>query len=177
MWDRMRYDVPPQNPHEEGGLHASQTHKGADSVVIEAACKRKYCTPMDFQDREGRNDSPKMGFEEHLKKGKTKKRKKPKGQPPLAPQQDAPGADILKEIDRAISEDNNNQTSGKRHTSNPPTGLTSSPKFIKWIAQRCTNSHYVRCLHWDQDSVHEILHEAQGNGERKYHVNGETQSS
>ena len=44
------------------------------------------------------------------------------------------------------------------------------PEFIKWIAQRCTNPHYVRCLYGDQDIVHEILHEAQGKGERKYHV-------
>ena len=65
---------------------------------------------------------------------------------------------------------NNNQASGKRHTSNPPAGLTSLPEFIKWIAQRCTNPHYVRCLYGDQDSVHEILHKAQGNGERRKYV-------
>ena len=44
------------------------------------------------------------------------------------------------------------------------------PEFIKWIAQRCTNPHYVRCLFGDQDIVHEILHEAQGKGLRKYYV-------
>ena len=65
---------------------------------------------------------------------------------------------------------NNNQASGKRHTSNPPAGLTSLPEFIKWIAQRCTNPRYARCLYGDQDIVHEILHEAQGNRDRKYHV-------
>ena len=30
---------------------------------------------MEFQDREGRNDSLKLGFEEYLKKDKTKKQK------------------------------------------------------------------------------------------------------
>ena len=61
----MRRDVLPQNSHEEeGGLHAEQTRRGAVSVKIEAARKRKYCTPMECQDREGRNDSLKMGFEE-----------------------------------------------------------------------------------------------------------------
>ena len=49
-------------------------------------------------------------------------------------------------------------------------GLTSLPEFIKWIAQRCTNPHYVQCLYGDQDIVREILHEAQGNGERKCHL-------
>ena len=44
------------------------------------------------------------------------------------------------------------------------------PKSIKWIAQRCTVSHYVRCISGDQGIVHEILHEAQGNGESSYHV-------
>ena len=44
------------------------------------------------------------------------------------------------------------------------------PEFIKWIAQRCTNLHYVRCLYGDQDIVHEILHEAQEKGKRKSHV-------
>ena len=44
------------------------------------------------------------------------------------------------------------------------------PEFIKWIAQRCTIPHYVRCLYGDQDIVHEILHEAQGSGDRRYHV-------
>ena len=76
---------------------------------------------MDFQDREGRNESLKMGFEEYLKKGKTKRTQK--GQPPLAPQQDAQDPDILEEMDRALSEDNNNQTSGKQHTSNPQSRL------------------------------------------------------
>ena len=63
---------------------------------------------MEFQ-REGRNDSLKMGFEEYLKKGKTKKCNKTKGQLPLAPQQDAPKADIMEERDRAISVDKNNR--------------------------------------------------------------------
>ena len=102
-----------------------------DNVQINTAyLKRKYCTPMEFQDRGGRNDCLKLEFEEYLKK-----RKKSKGQPPLAPQLDAPEADILEEIDRAISENNNNQASGKRPTSNPPAGLTSLPEFTKWMAQ------------------------------------------
>ena len=125
---------------------------------------------MEFQDREGRNDSLKLEFENYLKREKTKKRKKTKGQPPLVPQLDAPEADILEIIDSAISENSTNQASGKRHTSNPPAGLTSLPEFIIWIAQRCTNPHYVRCLYGNQDIVHEILHEAQGKWERKYHV-------
>ena len=49
-------------------MHAEQTRRGAISVTIEAARKRKYCTPMEFQDREGRNDSLKLQFEEYLKK-------------------------------------------------------------------------------------------------------------
>ena len=125
---------------------------------------------MEFQDRESRSDSLKLEFEEYLKKEKAKKRKKSRGQPPLAPQLEAPEADTLQEIDRAISENNNIQASGKRYTSNPPAGLISLPEIIKWIAQRCTNPHYVRCLYGDQDIVHEILHEAQGKDERKYHV-------
>ena len=56
---------------------------------------------MEFQDKEGRNDRLKMRFEENLKNGKTKKRKKTKGQPPLAQEQDAPEAKVLEEIDRA----------------------------------------------------------------------------
>ena len=173
MWDWMRRDLPARNPHEEeSGLHAEQTRRSAISVTIKAAQKRKYCTPMEFQDREGRNDSLKLEFENYLKREKTKKRKKTKGLPPLAPQLHAPEADILEEIDRAISENNDNQASGKPpgHTSNPPAGLTSLPEFIKCIAQRCTNPLYVRCLYGDQAVVHEILHEAQGKGERKYHV-------
>ena len=77
---------------------------------------------MGFQDREGRNDSLKLKLEKHLKKEK-KKRRKTIGQPLLAPQRDAPEADILEEIDRAISEDDNNQPSGKRHTSKSPASL------------------------------------------------------
>ena len=158
-------------------MHAEQTPRGAVSVVIEAPPKRKYCTPMEVRDRKGSNDSLKMGFEKYLEKGKIKKRKRTKGQPPLASKQDAPEADILEEVDRAISADDNTQTSGKRHTSNPPAGLTSLPELIKWIAQRCTNPHYVRCLYGDQDIVHEIFDEAQGNGECKFISNEETQSS
>ena len=79
MWDWMLHDVPARNPHEEaGGLHAEQTRRGAISVTIEAARKRKYRKPMEFQDRESRNDSLKLEFEEYLKKEKTKKRKKKK---------------------------------------------------------------------------------------------------
>ena len=79
MWNWMRRDLPARNPHEEeGGLHAEQTHRGAISVTIEPARKRKYCTAMEFQDREGRNDSLKLEIEEYLKKEKTKKRKKTK---------------------------------------------------------------------------------------------------
>ena len=125
---------------------------------------------MEFQDREGRNDSLKLEFENYLKREKMKKRKKTKGQPPLAPQLGAPEAELLEIIDSAISENNYNQASGKRHTSTPPAGLTSLPESIKWIARGCTNPHYVRCLYGDQDIVHEILHEAQGKGDRKYHV-------
>ena len=99
MWDWMRQDVPARNPHEEeGGLRAEQTRRGAISVTIEAARKRKYCTPMEFQEREGRNDSLKLEFEEYLKKKKAKKRKNPRGQPPLAPQLHAPEADTLEDI-------------------------------------------------------------------------------
>ena len=57
-------------------MHAEQTRRGAISVTIEAAQKRKYSTLMEFQDREGRNDSLKLEYEEHLKKEKMKKRKK-----------------------------------------------------------------------------------------------------
>ena len=60
----MGQDVPARNLHEEeGGLHAEQTRRGAISVTMEAAQKRKYRTPMDIQDREGRNDSLKLEFE------------------------------------------------------------------------------------------------------------------
>ena len=52
----------------------------------------------------------------------------------------------------------------------PDAGLTSLPGFIKRIAQRCKSPHYVQCLYGAQDVVHEILHEAQGNDERKHHV-------
>ena len=70
----MRRDVPVRTPHEEeGGLHEEQTHKGAASGVIEAAGKRKYCTPMTVQNREGRTNSLKLEFEEHLKVEKMKK--------------------------------------------------------------------------------------------------------
>ena len=96
--------MPPQNPHEEeGGLHAEQTRRGAISVTVEAARKREYRTPMKFQDREGRNDSLKLEFENYLKKEKTKEHKKTKGQPPLASQLDAPEADIL-EITDSLSQ-------------------------------------------------------------------------
>ena len=68
MWDWMRHEVPVQNPHEEeGGLHAEQTCRGAISVTIEAARKRKYYNLMEFQDREGRNSSLKLEFERYLK--------------------------------------------------------------------------------------------------------------
>ena len=98
MWDRMQRDLPARNPHDkEGGLHADQTRRGTISVTIEAARKRKYCTPMEFQDREGRNDSLKLEFQEYLKTEKTKQRKKSKGQPPQAPKLDEPEADILEE--------------------------------------------------------------------------------
>ena len=94
MWDWMQRDVPARNQlatpmRKEGGLHAEQTCRGAVSVMIKAAQKRKYCTYMEsileWKDRDGRNDSSKMGSEEYLKKGKTEKRKKTKDQPPLAP--------------------------------------------------------------------------------------------
>ena len=69
MWDWMQSDVPARNPHEEeGGLRAEQTRRCAISGTIEAAQKRKYCTPMKFQDKEGRNDSLKLEFENYLKK-------------------------------------------------------------------------------------------------------------
>ena len=55
-------------PLKEGGLHTEQTRRGAISVTIEAARKRKYCKPMEFQDREGRNDSLKLELENYLKK-------------------------------------------------------------------------------------------------------------
>ena len=123
----MRRDLPARNPHEEEwGLHAEHTRRGAISVTIEAARKRKYCSPVEFQDREGRNDSLKLEFQEYLKKEKAKKRKKSRGQPPLAPRLDAPEAETLGEIDSAISENNNNQASGKRHTSNPAAGRSES---------------------------------------------------
>ena len=73
--------------------------------------------------REGRNDILKLESEEYLKKEKTQNRKKSKGQPPLAPRLDVPEADMLEETDRAVSENNNNQASGKRHTSKPPSRL------------------------------------------------------
>ena len=60
---------------------------------------------MEFQEREGRNDSLKLGFEEYLRK-EVKRRKKTKGRPPLASQECAAVADFLEEIDRAMSEDN-----------------------------------------------------------------------
>ena len=95
MWDWMRRDLPARSPHEEeGGLHAEQTRRGAISVTIEAARKRKYCRPMEFQNREGRNDSLKLEFEEYLKRRRINA-KKSKGQPPLAPRLHAPEADIL----------------------------------------------------------------------------------
>ena len=53
---------------EEEGLHKEQTCRGAVSVVIEAARKRKYSTPMELQDREGRNTSLKLELEKYLKK-------------------------------------------------------------------------------------------------------------
>ena len=56
---------------------------------------------------EGRKDSLKLEFEEHLKEEKKKIRRKARGQPPLALQQPASGAKTLEEVDRAISEDNN----------------------------------------------------------------------
>ena len=43
---------------------------------------------MELQNREGRNNSIKLEFEEYLRK-ETKTRKKTKGQPPLPLQQDA----------------------------------------------------------------------------------------
>ena len=116
--------MPARNPHEEeGGLHAEQNCRGAISVTIEAARKRKHRTPMELQDREGRNKSRKLKSENYLKREKTKKRNKSKGQPPLAPQLDAPEAELLEIIDSAISENNYNRASGKRHTSNPPSRL------------------------------------------------------
>ena len=97
--------------------------------VIQAVRKRKYCTPPEFQ-REGSNASLKLEFEEYLKKGE-KNRKKAKGQPLLASQQDVSEADILEDIDRAISEDSYNQTSKKRYTSNPTAGLSTLPELVK----------------------------------------------
>ena len=47
MWDWMRQDVPARNPHEEEeGLYEEQTRRGAISVTIKAARKRKYRTPI-----------------------------------------------------------------------------------------------------------------------------------
>lgn len=50
MWDWMQRYVPARNPHgEEGGLHEEQSHRGAVSVVIETARKRKYCTDENME--------------------------------------------------------------------------------------------------------------------------------
>ena len=48
-----------------GGLHEEQTRRDAVSVMIEAARNRKYCTPIEFDNREG---SLMLEFEEYLKK-------------------------------------------------------------------------------------------------------------
>ena len=130
MWDWMRQDVPNRNPNEEeGGLHAQQTRRGAISVTIEAARERKYCTPMEFQDREGRTDSLKLEFEEYLKKEKAKKRKKSRGQPPLAQQLDAPEADTLEGIDRAIA----TATAMSSTAASPDTGSSCTPDLSSTI--------------------------------------------
>ena len=86
-----------QTPHEEeGGLHEEQTRRAAVSVVIEAAQKRKYCTPMEFQNTEGQNDSLKLELEKYMEKRgeETQEDKRPS---PLASQQDACETDILEE--------------------------------------------------------------------------------
>ena len=47
LWDWMHLDLPAQNPHEVGGLHAEQTRRDALSIVIEPVRRRKHCTPME----------------------------------------------------------------------------------------------------------------------------------
>ena len=118
--------------------------------------------------KEGRNDSLKLEFEEYLKKEKKRKCKEIKGQPPLASQQDALEVDVLMETDRALSEDHENKSKEARHQQPPSRldyslvfSLASLSKLIKWIAQRCTSSHSMRCLFGEQDIVHKILHQAQ----------------
>ena len=107
-------------------MHEEQTLGGAVSDVIEAVQKSKCCSPMEFQSGEGRNDSLKLASEGYLKR-EEKKQRKTKGQPQLVPRQHASGADILKDISRAISEDNYDSTARNQHTTNPPAGLTSLP--------------------------------------------------
>ena len=117
----MQLAVPARNPHEEnGGSNEEQTRRGAVSAVIEAVRKRKYCTPMEFNGRKGRNDSLKLKYEKHLKKEKRWKHKKTKNQLPLAPHQHAPEAHTL-QMDKAFSEDS-------IHPPEQQNDTTASPK-------------------------------------------------
>ena len=77
----------------------------------------------------GQKRQPEAGCEEYLGK-EAERRKKTKDQQPPASQQDASEADVLEEIDRAVSEYKKDQTSGRRHTSNAPAGLTSLPELV-----------------------------------------------
>ena len=63
---------------------------------------------MEFQGRKGRNDSLTLESEKHLENEKKGKRKKTKGQLPLAPKQHAPEADTLQETGKAFSKPNTN---------------------------------------------------------------------
>ena len=86
---------------------------------------------------------------------------------PAASQQDASEVDVLKETDRALSEDHENKSKEATHQQSHSRldyySLASLYKLIKWTAQRCTSPHSIRCLFGEQYIVHKILHQAQKN--------------
>ena len=70
LWEWLQRDLPERCPHEEeGGLHQEQTRRGALSVTINPVRKKRYITPLEFQERESREDSLIETFKEYLKIG------------------------------------------------------------------------------------------------------------
>ena len=78
-------------------------------------------------------------------------------------------AQILQVVDQAcVGEESGPTPRGKQYTQSPPDGVRTLTEFIAWIANRCANLDYIRCMYSSQEVVQELLNKETKRGKPGY---------
>ena len=168
------------------GLHQEQTRRGVRSVTTNPVQKKRYSTPLEFQERESREVKT---FKEYLKMDTNKKAKKTKSKSQAARQQSTASssaqkatctesdqayketcAQILQVVDQAcVGQESGPAPRGQQYNQSLPDGIHTLTEFTAWIANRCTNLEYIRCRRdSSQEVVQEILNKESKRGKIGY---------